>query len=83
MRESNHGTFRVGDNVSVKHGWRPLSGESGTLLSIDLNDSKGAYLVQFVNGLRFRYRREELTPPVPGSRINGDFLHSIRTWLSR
>lgn len=53
--------FEVGDHVRVTGRSRsPLSGYSGTIICVSLTDSMGPYLVQFTNGLRFRYRSEEL-----------------------
>jgi len=38
----------------------PLSGRSGTIAEVALEDPYGPYLVQFDGGLQFRYRRKEL-----------------------
>jgi hypothetical protein len=76
--------IRSGDTVRIKEDWRvPLSGQAGTVISIDSGDSKGAYLVEFSNGLQFRYRREELTAlqdELPGASVPGALIHAIRGW---
>ena len=51
----------VGDPVRVWRKPSPLAGESGRILEISPDDIYGPYLVQFDSGLRFRYRRGELT----------------------
>jgi hypothetical protein len=52
-----------GDVVRVKEYWRsPLAGESGRIAEITPGDPCGPYLVQFGNGLQFRYRGDELVP---------------------
>ncbi len=54
-------SFTTGDAVRVKEYRRsPLAGQSGTIAEITPGDSCGPYLVQFDNGLRFRYCGDEL-----------------------
>lgn len=51
----------AGDNIRVRRASRsPMPGRMGQVVSVSLNDLAGAYLVQFDNGMRFRYRRGEL-----------------------
>jgi hypothetical protein len=53
--------FSTGDSVRVKEYWRsPLAGQSGRIAEISPGDACGPYLVQFGNGLQFRYRGDEL-----------------------
>jgi hypothetical protein len=51
----------VGDRVRVCRLFSPLAGKAGRVLEVDSNDNYGPYLVQFDEGLRFRYQRHELT----------------------
>ncbi|HYR91970.1 MAG TPA: hypothetical protein VE422_48440 [Terriglobia bacterium] len=61
MGHERFDVFRVGDQVRILGGWRsPLSGYAGTIVEISTKDSKGPYLVEFDNGLRYRYHVEEL-----------------------
>src|SRR3954462_15290479 len=39
----------------------PLAGRIGKIVSVDPADAYGAYLVQFENGLQYRYRQDEFT----------------------
>jgi hypothetical protein len=53
--------FSIGDLVRVQDHWRsPLAGQPGRIAGISPRDACGPYLVQFANGLRFRYREDEL-----------------------
>jgi hypothetical protein len=53
--------FSTGDPVRVKERRRsPLAGESGRIVEVTPGDPCGAYLVQFGNGLQFRYGGDEL-----------------------
>jgi len=53
--------FSAGAYVRVKEYRRsPLAGQSGTIAEITPGDPCGPYLVQFGNGLQFRYRGDEL-----------------------
>jgi hypothetical protein len=52
--------FELGDPVQVCRGRSPLAGLSGTVAEVTPNDPYGTYLVQFENGLQFRYQRKEL-----------------------
>jgi hypothetical protein len=58
--------FSTGDFVRVKKYRRsPLAGQSGTIAEITFGDPCGPYLVLFGNGLRFRYRGDELVALTP------------------
>ena len=51
----------AGDNIRVRRVSRStMPGHRGQVVSVSQNDPQGAYLVQFDNGMRFRYRRGEL-----------------------
>ena len=53
--------LRSGNHVRILRGWRtPLGGRSGVVSTIEPNDPYGTYLIQFEDGLQFRYEREEL-----------------------
>jgi hypothetical protein len=53
--------FKVGDRVRVKRrAHSPLAGEAGIVVKVSPMDVCGAYLVQFNQGLRFRYTVDEL-----------------------
>jgi hypothetical protein len=52
--------LEIGDPVKVCRKRSPLAGQSGTIAEVTPSDPYGAYLVQFENGLQFRYRRNEL-----------------------
>jgi hypothetical protein len=48
--------------VRVRRSHRvPLAGRIGNIVSVDPADAYGAYLVQFGNGLQYRYGEDELT----------------------
>jgi hypothetical protein len=58
---SDGGRFSVGATVRVQDHWRsPLAGQSGRIAGISPRDACGPYLVQFANGLQFRYCENEL-----------------------
>ena len=53
--------FSTGDAVRVKEYRRsPLAGQSGRIAKVTLGDPCGPYLVQFGNGLQFRYSGDEI-----------------------
>ena len=57
----NASGFSIGDSVRVRDQRRsPLAGQSGKIAEITPGDACGPYLVQFGNGLQFRYRGDEL-----------------------
>jgi hypothetical protein len=53
--------LRSGTHVHIRRSWRsPLAGRSGVVSAIEPNDPYGTYLVQFEDGLQFRYERQDL-----------------------
>src|SRR5215813_10861397 len=53
--------LRSGSHVRIRRSWRtPLAGHSGVISAIDPNDRYGTYLIQFEDGLQFRYERQDL-----------------------
>ena len=53
--------LRIGNDVRVRRSWRsPLGGRAGVVSAIDPNDNYGTYLIQFEDGLQFRYERQGL-----------------------
>src|SRR5215468_3408408 len=51
----------IGNDVGIRRSWRsPLGGRSGVVSAIDPNDRYGTYLIQFEDGLQFRYERQDL-----------------------
>jgi hypothetical protein len=53
--------LRIGNDVRVRRSWCSLlGGRSGVVSAIDPNDRYGTYLVQFEDGLQFRYERQDL-----------------------
>src|SRR5262249_26029296 len=53
--------LRSGNHVRVRRSWRsPLAGRAGVVSAIEPNDPYGTYLVQFEDGLQFRYERQDL-----------------------
>ena len=53
LRNGNHVCIRVSRRL-------PLAGHSGVVSAIEPNDPYGTYLIQFEDGLQFRYDRQEL-----------------------
>jgi hypothetical protein len=52
---------RSGDHVRIRRSWRaPLAGRAGVVSAIEPNDPYGTYLIQFEDGLQFRYERHDL-----------------------
>jgi hypothetical protein len=62
LKHDSHATslLQYGDTVRVRRMHSPLSGKTGRIVEIAEGDMYGPYLVQFDNGLRFRYQRNEL-----------------------
>ena len=53
--------LRTGNRVRIRRSWRaPLAGRSGVVSAIEPNDPYGTYLIQFEDGLQFRYERQDL-----------------------
>jgi hypothetical protein len=79
-------TFNPGEGARVRQSIHsPYSGRAGIVLDFDPSDKRGAYLVLFSDGLRFRYKGEELeslaapTPPSapPPSKVLGTLSRVI------
>jgi hypothetical protein len=50
----------IGSLVRIRSSFRsPLPGFFGVVIEISMTDSRGPYLVEFANGLRFRYHASE------------------------
>jgi hypothetical protein len=54
--------LEIDDPVQVRRRRSPLFGMSGRVAQVVPTDPYGPYLVEFENGLQFRYRRHELAP---------------------
>ena len=53
--------LRSGHHVRIRRSWRsPLAGRMGFVLAIEPDDPYGTYLIQFEDGLQFRYERQDL-----------------------
>src|SRR5215831_18663345 len=53
--------LKIGNEVRVRRSWcSPLGGRAGVVSAIEPNDPYGTYLVQFEDGLQFRYERQDL-----------------------
>ena len=53
--------LRNGNHVCIRLSRRlPLAGHSGVVSAIEPDDPYGTYLVQFEDGLQFRYDRQDL-----------------------
>jgi hypothetical protein len=60
--------IRTGNVVRIRRTWRsPYTGRLGVVSAIEPNDAYGAYLIEFEDGLLFRYHRHELEPVLAGS----------------
>jgi|SRR6187431_1887780 len=85
MMDMSPSTFNPGEGARVRHSIHsPYSGRAGIVLDFDPLDERGAYLVLFSDGLRFRYKTEELeslaAPPPsapPPSRVLGTLSRVI------
>src|SRR5262245_51962861 len=54
---------RVGSTVRIRRTWRsPYAARLGVVLAIEPNDCYGTYIIEFDDGLRFRYQRHEFEP---------------------
>jgi hypothetical protein len=55
--------IRVGSAVRIRRIWRsPYAGRFGVVSSIEPKDRYGIYMIEFEDGLQFRYKRHELEP---------------------
>ena len=62
-------SFPIGTRVEIRAGRRsPYAGESGVLMSIDLDDERAPYLVRFDDGTQFRYKTHEIQLPSEAKR---------------
>ena len=60
--------IKVGNTVRIRRTWRsPHGGRFGVVSAIEPNDAYGAYIIEFEDGLHFRYHRQELEPVLAGS----------------
>ena len=58
----------TGNAVLIRRTWRsPYAGRLGVVLAIEPNEAYGAYVIEFEDGLYFRYHRQELEPVLAGS----------------
>jgi hypothetical protein len=59
---------RVGSTARIGRTWRsPYGGRLGIILAIEPSDPYGPYIIEFEDGLHFRYHRQELEPVLAGS----------------
>src|SRR5215831_834046 len=55
--------IRVGNPVRIRRTWRsPNVRRLGVVSAIEPNDPYGMYVIEFEDGLQFRYERHELEP---------------------
>src|SRR5215831_12011888 len=60
--------IKVGNAVRIRRTWRsPYGGRLGIVSAIEPNDAYGPYIIEFHDGLHFRYHRQELEPVLAGS----------------
>ena len=53
--------LRSGTQVRIRRTWRvPMAGRPGVVSAIEPNDRYGTYLIEFEDGLQFRYDRQDL-----------------------
>jgi len=58
----------TGNAVRIRQSWRsPHAGRLGVVAAIQPNDAYGSYVIEFEDGLHFRYHRHELEPVLAGS----------------
>lgn len=56
--------YEVGVLVRIRNSAKnPLAGQSGTIIAVSSADPYGPYLVEFEDGLRFRYHASEFLIP--------------------
>ncbi|HKA21666.1 MAG TPA: hypothetical protein VKN18_25540, partial [Blastocatellia bacterium] len=59
---------RTGNAVRIRRTTRsPYGGHLGIVSAIEPNDAYGPYIIEFEDGLHFRYFRQELEPVLAGS----------------
>jgi hypothetical protein len=60
--------IRTGNTVRIRWTWRsPHTGRLGVVSAIEPDDAYGTYVIEFEDGLHFRYHRHELEPVLAGS----------------
>jgi len=53
--------LRSGTQVRIRRSWRPpMAGRPGVVSAIEPNDPYGTYLIEFEDGLQFRYESQDL-----------------------
>jgi hypothetical protein len=61
MKLNGGAPFIVGEQVRVRRSIRaPLWGQCGRIVEVNMRDVRAPYLLQFDNGLKYRYPFEEL-----------------------
>jgi hypothetical protein len=59
--QRTRGLLLTEDYIRVRRASRsPMAGQLGQIVSVSVSDPLGAYLVEFDNGMRFRYQAGEL-----------------------
>ena len=60
--------IRVGSTARIRRTRRsPYGGRLGIVSAIEPNNAYGPYIIEFEDGLHFRYHRQELEPVLAGS----------------
>jgi hypothetical protein len=55
--------IKVGNAVRIRRTWRsPYAARLGVVSAIEPNDFYGTYIIEFEDGLHFRYQRQEFEP---------------------
>jgi hypothetical protein len=85
MRNQTNGNFAslsIGDRVRIRESRRsPYPGQYGVVSRVDLKDERAPYLVQFEDGMQFRYKAEEVESPyAPASQHVTDRLMRFRLY---
>jgi hypothetical protein len=81
--------IRTGNAVRIRRTWRaPQAGCLGVVSAIEPNDAYGAYVIEFEDGLHFRYHCQEFEPVLARSayfyqRALGKLCGLIRMFVSR
>ena len=76
--------LKSGNPVRIRRSWRtPLAGRSGVVLAIEPNDPYGTYLIQFKDGLQFRYERRDLELMVAPSTFHERLVRACLGLLDR
>src|SRR5262249_30905158 len=53
----------VGSTARIRRTWRsPYGGRLGVVSAVEPNDPYGTYIIEFEDGLHFRYQRQEFEP---------------------